>query len=413
MAMGANHKTMLIFILIILILAIVILVGLPSSEPGILMFDQLLRPERDHMYSGGLNPTSLPAYLTDATFPKPPHGSAERIIMFAGKDLRRTDLSRLSQYLLSTLTFDMNTRWPASTTVSGFSPSVWLERGKYPGLRIKTLHAQGVMGQGVGVAVFDKPILRGHHEFKGRLVYRRLTPKLRRRLHFHGISCASILAGQTCGVAPKADLYYIAVPDVGQNFFYYTLAMGELMKINRKLPQGRKVRIVSISDGIAPDNKDRPAWEAAISEARKQGIAVLYSNTLKGFTWGGCPPNRDRDNPENYDYAAYIQDWRKREGLVKPASVIVPADYRTTASNQGPSLYMYWGEGGFSWAIPYVAGLAAMAWQVFPDISLEEILDMLEKTARKTLDGDWVISPIDFIDAVRTSYHVGKTDVHQ
>ena len=287
MAMGANHKTMLIFILIILILAIVILVGLPSSEPGILMFDQLLRPERDHMYSGGLNPTSLPAYLTDATFPKPPHGSAERIIMFAGKDLRRTDLSRLSQYLLSTLTFDMNTRWPASTTVSGFSPSVWLERGKYPGLRIKTLHAQGVMGQGVGVAVFDKPILRGHHEFKGRLVYRRLTPKLRRRLHFHGISCASILAGQTCGVAPKADLYYIAVPDVGQNFFYYTLAMGELMKINRKLPQGRKVRIVSISDGIAPDNKDRPAWEAAISEARKQGIAVLYSNTLKGFTWGG------------------------------------------------------------------------------------------------------------------------------
>jgi hypothetical protein len=74
---------------------------------------------------------------------------------------------------------------------------------------------------------------------------------------------------------------------------------------------------------------------------------------------------------------------------------------------------MYWGEGGFSWAIPYVAGLAAMAWQIFPDISLDEILDMLEKTARKTLDGDRVISPVDFIDAVRTSHHVGKTDVHQ
>src|SRR4030042_4983216 len=171
MAMGANHKTMVIFILIILILAIVILVGLPSSEPGILMFDQLLRPERDHMYSGGLNPSSLPAYITDATFPKPPYGSAERIIMFAGKDLRRTDLSRLSLDLLSTLTFDMNTRWPASATVSGFSPSVWLERGKYPGLRIKTLHAQGVMGQGVGGAVFDKPFLLVTHNSRGRLSY--------------------------------------------------------------------------------------------------------------------------------------------------------------------------------------------------------------------------------------------------
>jgi len=46
-------------------------------------------------------------------------------------------------------------------------------------------------------------------------------------------------------------------------------------------------------------------------------------------------------------------------------------------------------------------------------ISLEEILDMLGKTARKTLDGDQVISPVDFIDAVRTSHHVGKPDVHQ
>ena len=413
MAMDANCKIILVLILIILILAVLILVGFPDSGSGFLIFDQLLRPERDHMYSGGLNPSSLPPYLTDATFHKPPYGSAERIIMFAGKDLRRTDLSRLSIDLLSTLTFDMNTLWPVSATVSGFSPSVWLERGRDPGLRVKTLHAQGVTGQGVGVAIFDKPILRGHHEFKGRLAYRRLAPKLRRRLHFHGISCAAILAGRTCGVAPKADLYYIAIPDVGQNFFYYTLAMGELIKINRRLPQGRKVKIVSISDGIAPDDKDRPAWEAAVSGARKEGIAVIYSNTLKGFVWGGCPPNRDRDNPDNYDCAALIRDLWKREGLLKPTSIIVPADYRTTASNQGTSFYMYWGEGGFSWAIPYIAGLATMAWQIHPDLSIEEILEMLEKTARKTLDGDQVISPIDFVDSVRTSHRVVKTDVYQ
>lgn len=413
MAMDANHKIILVFILIILILAVLIIGGPSSSGSGIFIFDQLLRPERDHMYSGGLNPSSISAYLTDATFPKPPYGSAERIIMFAGEDLRRTDLSRLSLNLLCTLTFDMHTRWPASATASGFSPSVWLERGKDPGLQVKTLHVQGVTGQGVGVAIFDKPILRGHHEFKGRLAYRRLAPKLKRHLHFHGISCASILTGRTCGVAPKADLYYMAVPDVGRNFFYYTLAMGELIKINRRLPQGRKVRIVSISDGIAPDDKDRSAWEAAVSDARREGIAVLYSNTLEGFAWGGCPPTMDRDNPENYDYATQIRDLRKRERLLKPTSIIVPADYRTTASNQGTSFFMYWGEGGFSWRIPYIAGLAPMAWQIHSDLSIEEILEMLEKTARKTLDGDRVISPIDFIDAVRTNHRVGKTNVHQ
>jgi len=44
-------------------------------------------------------------------------------------------------------------------------------------------------------------------------------------------------------------------------------------------------------------------------------------------------------------------------------------DYRCTASPTGVEDYVFYKEGGMSWAVPYVAGLYALAYQVNPDIT--------------------------------------------
>jgi hypothetical protein len=51
--------------------------------------------------------------------------------------------------------------------------------------------------------------------------------------------------------------------------------------------------------------------------------------------------------------------------------LLVPMDARTTASPTGHGDYVYYANGGWSWSVPYLAGLYALACQVRPDITPE------------------------------------------
>ena len=84
---------------------------------------------------------------------------------------------------------------------------------------------------------------------------------------------------------------------------------------------------------------------------------------------------KDRNNPLNYELSKYLKGRN-----IDKSNIIVPGDFRTTAGNNSDSTYVYWGEGGFSWAIPYVTGLAALAWQVNPNLTFDQILDNLKKS---------------------------------
>ena len=56
-------------------------------------------------------------------------------------------------------------------------------------------------------------------------------------------------------------------------------------------------------------------------------------------------------------------------------------DCRTVASPAGEGEYAYFAEGGMSWAVPYVAGLYALACQVRPEITFEEFLAAAQAAA--------------------------------
>jgi subtilisin family serine protease len=82
--------------------------------------------------------------------------------------------------------------------------------------------------------------------------------------------------------------------------------------------------------------------------------------------------------------------------------------FRTTAEeyDDGKPSYQYIGgiqysgKGGESFSIPYVAGVLALGWQVKPDLTADEIVELLFKTAYITPDDYKIINPVAFITAV-------------
>ncbi len=78
----------------------------------------------------------------------------------------------------------------------------------------------------------------------------------------------------------------------------------------------------------------------------------------------------------------------------------MPADFRTTGNNKDNTHYTYWGDGGFSWAIPYLTELAGLAWGIDESLTIEQIFELLIETKTETASGKLVINPDGFIEVV-------------
>jgi subtilisin family serine protease len=79
-------------------------------------------------------------------------------------------------------------------------PRVRLERAKDPGLGVRDLHAQGVTGAGVSVAIIDGQLRRDHVEYADRLVaYEELDDFSGLPFDMHGPAMASLLVGRSVG----------------------------------------------------------------------------------------------------------------------------------------------------------------------------------------------------------------------
>lgn len=344
-----------------------------------------------------------------------------------GTDLsaKGDDFSKLTMNQFAFLPFDSKTIWPVGSRMpKGFTPEDILVKGTDPGLGISDLHKQSINGEGITVAVIDKPILADHHEFSGRMTYIEVlkdNPESK-KMHFHGMACASILAGEKCGVANKSKLYYFAVPDNGKNITNYTQALLKLLEVNSELTQKEKIQVVSISDGEWVGKNDKASKELVktIEAVEKQGIAVVTCAEFPvKFSVAGCPLEKDKDKIDNYEPGIYMQ--KNSPVSTNPLRnirflntvdrwVYVPADYRTTSSNSGIDEYAYWGQGGLSWACPYIAGLIALGKQVNPICGNDKIYQTLNETSTKSRSGLRMINPLKFIEEIKKDYKAPVTN---
>jgi hypothetical protein len=306
--------------------------------------------------------------------------------------LAKLDL-REEEKLLRTMTFDMLTEWPPPDRLPpGFDPARMIEEGKNPGLGIKSLHEQGIDGRGVGLAIIDQKLLLGQVEYTDALVRYDASGLRNQSPQMHGPPVASIAVGKNLGVAPAAELSYFAVPTWENDNLHYVRAIRRIFEINETLPANEKIRVISISDGAFAYQKNYDKWKEVLSQAENLGIYVVTCDrsVLKYGTLS-LILGKDPDFPESYQPGIY----RHEDDQLR-----IPTGNRTIASHRGENVYTYEIQGGMSWGAPYIAGLAALAFQVNPNIALQMITQFLLETVSQTSQGP-VVNPVGFIEKVR------------
>ncbi|MCU0914185.1 MAG: S8 family serine peptidase [Planctomycetes bacterium] len=325
-------------------------------------------------------------------------GDLRRLDVFAGLQgaiLTELDLRDHREALLR-LSFDNLTRWPKKASLpDGFDPNVLLEEGKNPGLGIRQLHAQGIDGRGVRMAIVDLPLRQDHHEYADRLVGYENVGVVSRlgAAQIHGPAVASIAVGRDCGVAPGASLHFFAfMPMSMPDNEIYCGIIDTILQRNEQLPSTERIRVVSISYGMFSRRPQYDRWRQTVERARRQGVLIVTCDSAF-LDYGTLVrvPGADPDDPANY---------RKGRYGSPSAVLLVPAGHRTIASERSPQTYKYDPLGGMSWSAPYLAGLAALAFQVEPGLDPDELVSLLTATAT-AVDIGRIVNPREFIAAVR------------
>lgn len=283
-----------------------------------------------------------------------------------------------------------------------------MEAAKNPGLGVRALHGQGITGEGVNVAVIDQNLLRDHPEYRDCIAayYDSGCGVPEDEGSLHGPAVLSLLAGKTVGVAPGAKVWYAAAPFWEKDAAYCADCLRWIIEQNRLLPEGEKIRVVSVSAAPVGYNAFANAeqWAEAVAEAQAEGILVIdcRSREATGFV---SPGYGDPEAPEDVtkcrrgypDSGETANNDTPREG-----EVFAPCSYRTTAQEYAPGqyTYTYWGTGGQSWGVPYVAGVLALGWQVNPELDAQTMKDLLFQSAWVSETGCHMIDPPAFIELV-------------
>jgi hypothetical protein len=309
-------------------------------------------------------------------------------------DLTKLDLSKSEQDLLYA-TFDSKTQWPASEKIPvGFDWQTIMETGKDPGLGVRRLHEQGITGKGVSIAIIDQPLIIDHLEYANKIkLYEEIKISPDTPSQMHGPAVASIAIGETVGVAPQADLYYIATwvfdtdnpSSEGLDYCTYTQAVRRIIEINKELSEERKIRAISMSIGLMSTETGYDDFLAAIEEAKAAGIFAMTVDLYQTYGWNmmglGRDSTADPDIFASYEPADWWAPRFFQQGLPKD-TLLIPMDSRTTASPTGREDYVFYRLGGMSWTVPYLAGMYALAAQVKPEITPEKFWQAALETGK-------------------------------
>lgn len=306
-------------------------------------------------------------------------------------DLRSFDLTSLNiKNRINDLMyadFDSKTIWPKDMPDS-FNPEKIVELGKNPGLGIKKLHKAGITGKGIGIAIIDQALLVDHVEYKDNLKLYEEIHCLYDTAQMHGPGVASIAVGKTVGIAPEADLYYIAETHgdytskgFNYDFTWVAKSIDRILEVNETLPNDKKIRVISISVGWNKSNKGYDEVTTAVNRAKEQGVFVVSSSLLDtyGYMFNGLgrQPLKNPENKTSYEPGLFWanvfyesgQKYVTKFGVKEDQVLLIPMDSRTTASPTGNNDYVFYRIGGLSWSIPYIAGLYTLACQVKPNIT--------------------------------------------
>lgn len=287
-----------------------------------------------------------------------------------------------------------------------------LEEAKDPGLGVRGLHEYGITGEGVNVAIIDQNLQLDHPEYADSIAaYYESDYDYWDEVEegsAHGPAVLSILAGKTLGVAPGVKVYFAAAPSWEADAAYYADCLYWIIEQNEALPEGEKIRVVSAS--ASPETswgyKNPEQWEEAVAAAQEAGILVIDGRIAfeTGFVFASYCADGPSDDAQQYTPGYPHSVWNftpeQREKFL-----FAPSSFRTTAQEyrKGNYIYTHWGESGYSWSIPYAAGVLALGWQVNPELDAQTMRELLFASAWVNEDGCHMIDPPAFVEMVKAS----------
>lgn len=312
------------------------------------------------------------------------------------KNISLADLN-LSELLNSfqNLSFYTNTIWPEDKNKlpPGFEPAKIMKNALSPGLGINSLHKEGINGNGINIAIIDQPLLQNHIEYKGKIAHYDNEGLENFDVQMHSAPITSIVAGNNCGVAPESKIYFFAVAMWKNSNQPYIQALKKISEFNKQADNRSKIRTISISAGNMPFNDNYEEYKKLVDQLENEGVFVITCDQKK-FPYGTVSLN-DGQNPDKFDsYSSGV--WTTGKDLIK-----VPAINRTLANYQSEDSYIFDRYGGMSWAAPYISAVAALGLQINPDLTPDQIRNLLVETAEQTTVGK-IINPVGFIKKIKS-----------
>ena len=246
----------------------------------------------------------------------------------------------------------------------------------------------GVYGNDVKVAVLDSGVMATHEDLTGRVSegFSLVTDSAANvAVIGHGTAVAGVIAAAAngkgiVGVAHRAQIIPIKVTD--ENSFPVSrlyLAVNEAISLD--------VDVINMSLGTTSNSTSlRNAINNAIS---KNILVVAASGNTSSYSQGSLV------YPGYYDNVVNVGNVMKSGSnfVISSSSVAnsgvtiaAPGTLVYTANFSSASSYARWS--GTSFACPYVAGIAALAKSVDPDITQAEFMELLTSTADKSVLGD-------------------------
>lgn len=267
-------------------------------------------------------------------------------------------------------------------------------------------HKNGLLGDGVKVAVIDSGIDAEHPDLEGQVKHQKnfvADEEDDRDYAGHGTVVASVIAGtgaasqgRHLGVAPHAELIDAKACTV---FGCRESAILEAMAWAAE----RGARVINLSFG-SMDREGDDLIEDAVNKLSKERGVLIVAAAGNEYLFGqpvGSPASAEAalavgsvsafGLPSDFSQRGRLGELAIKPELIAPGESITGARSQFMDDLRGPTTESYYTTSGTSMAAPHVSGAAALLSQRHPDWTGEKLKAVLIGSA-KVLDGQSVLS---------------------
>ena len=336
------------------------------------------------------------------------------------------DTNNLSLENFKRLTFDGKTKF-SERQKEKFHPEQLLKQGKFSE-DMKELHNAGIDGEGTTIGIIDSCFNIAIPEFEGRVEGHRVFEKIKDKngkeiilnRHyeakdgdgFHGKTTASLVAGKTCGIAPKARIYLFGIAE-DTPYPEAKEAILEYIKNNNI-----KLDIISMS----ADTKNSKKAKDILEKLEEEGCTFLDSSKFwKDFVWGRTSQDGKTvllDELMKTMSKMEVDENSKGGKVIKNMknTAILPCTGRTSLQIGKEEVDKYNGSVcGASFAIPQVAGLFLLAKQRNPSISYDEFIEIIKNPERLNPEQMMYVEPKEILKAksLKSTQKLGRETLEE